>query len=223
MSSKVISVVGAVLFGVVLLATTTQGCGGGSSGGNPRVTCEKSCDKIAECTGFTQGVAQCKSNCAQTASGGATGTQNACPGMTAAQLSAKADTCLAMSCDVLLDCLANICPTATGAGGATGAAGRSATGAAGSTTGAAGFAFDGSIPGFDGGFVGAAGSAGSTCATACTKADTCCKAFPGANPADCTYKADCDAASDMASEVMVCNLFLQTSAVLGASQPAACK
>ena len=74
---------------------------------------------------------------------------------------------------------------ATGTAGTTGSRGTSgnagSTGGAGSTgaagfTGGAGFGFDGGFAGFgfDGGLVGTAGTSGSTCATACTKADACC-------------------------------------------------
>jgi len=76
--------------------------------------------------------------------------------------------------------------------------------------------------------VGTAGTAGSTCDTACTKADSCCQAINAATNAGqtCTFLTDCNSANagaDKMDAVSNCNLELQVSAAFGASQPAACK
>jgi hypothetical protein len=60
--------------------------------------------------------------------------------------------------------------------------------------------------------------------TAGTKAEACCKALPGANPASCTFVSQCESAgANQAQVVQACNGILQTAALLGASTPAACK
>lgn len=251
MSNKIISVLGVLAAGLGLLAATTQGCGGSSSSGNVVDTCDKLCDKEASCNpaivalmpGFA---AQCKSSCASSANGGSTGSKGvmtSCPGVTTDQAIAKANTCLAGTCDNLDSCLGAICPGGSGTAGtsgtagstgAAGHAGSSGSGNAGSTgaagfTGGAGFGFDGGFAGFglDGGFLGTAGTAGSTCDTACTKAQACCialGALTDGGSSDCTLKMDCDnAGANMAQAVASCNAELQVSAILGPNQPAACK
>ena len=164
-----------------------------------------------------------------------------CPGLTTDQAVAKFNVCLGGTCDNLLSCIGMICPTASGtagtsgAAGSTGAAGHGGTSGAGTagtnggagSSGAAGFTGAAGF-GFDGGFPGTAGTAGSTCDTACTKADSCCQAINAATNAgqSCKLKMSCDSANagtDKMNAVSNCNLELQVSAALGASQPAACK
>jgi len=238
MSNKIISVLGVLAAGLGLLAATTQGCGGSSSSGTVVNTCNMLCDKEASCNpqiatlmpGF---VAQCKSSCSSSANGGSSGTgsMTSCPGVTADQAVAKANTCIAGACDNLLSCLGMICPSASGTAGTSGTAG--STGAAGhggssgsaGSTGAAGFT-GGAGFGFDGGLLGAAGTAGSTCDTACTKADACCHAVNALSDGgqSCTFMMTCaNAGANTAQAVAGCNAELELTALLGASQPAACK
>lgn len=247
MSNKIISVLGVLAAGLGLLAATTQGCGGGSSSGSFVDTCNMICDKEASCNpqivALTPGfAAQCKSSCASSANGGSTGTKgvmSSCPGVSTDQAIAKANMCFAGSCDNLDSCLGAICPGGSGTAGSTGTAGHGtagttggggSSGAAGSTggagsTGAAGFT-GGAGFGFDGGLLGTAGTAGSTCDTACTKADSCCHALNAATDGgqSCTFKMDCDSAgANSAQAVTACNAELELIALLGANEPAACK
>jgi hypothetical protein len=174
MSKGMLSFVGIALGVLVLMATTTQGCGGGSgSSANTTEVCNKFCDKEASCNPqFAAFVSQCKASCANP--GGGTGSQNnmtSCPGLTADQAIAMFNNCLSMACGAFETCVENICPSggnagSTGSAGSTGNAG--STGSAGTTGGHAGTT--GSA-----GSTGSAGASGSgTCAATCAKAKTCC-------------------------------------------------
>jgi hypothetical protein len=230
MSSKVMSVLAAVIMGVAFLAGTTQGCGGGSSGTSATAICNKLCNKVRECYGDAPGadqvVTQCNTTCVQNV-GDSTGPSAKCGNLTPAQASARFDLCYPMACPAFQTCATNVCgggTTGTAGTGATGAGGTTGTAGTGSSTGAAGFAFDGSIPNFDGsipgfdasGLLGSGGSAGSTCGTACAKADQCCAALGQQN---CGLAAACTAGT---GNVQSCNAFLQLANLSGAA-PAACK
>ena len=75
MSNKIMTVVGAFALGLGILASTTQGCGGGSSGPSPAdiaAICNQSCMTAVKCAGgfitMDQCVQQCTA-CAKTQSG----------------------------------------------------------------------------------------------------------------------------------------------------------
>jgi hypothetical protein len=223
MPNKMMKLVGVLAVGLWLLASTTQGCGGSSGSGDLASLCNQGCATTVKCAmGFIT-MDQCVKSC---------NAQSSCSNVSA--IIAGGQKCVGMTdCAAAQACaVQNIPACVTGAGGTSGAgtgghAGTSSVGSAGTnggagTSGGAGTTGAGGMTGA-GGVFGAAGTAGTTCATACTKADACCKALPGAMPANCTFKADCDAASDMAMAVNDCNILLQTAAALGASEPAACK
>ena len=241
MSNKAISVLGVLAAGLGLLAGTTQGCGGGNSSASFTDTCNMVCDKEASCNPqFAAGVSACKNNCASSASDASTSTSvmNSCPNMSQDQVIAKANSCIAGSCTALLGCLESICPSGnTGADGGAGAGmagttGAGTTGTSGAGTGVDGAGTAGTVGAAGAGTGGAGGAGGSasggtTCDTACTKADACCLAatagMPDAGQA-CMFEADCVAAgANTSSVVMLCNQLLQSEANLGPATPAACK
>jgi hypothetical protein len=213
MSSKVISVLGAVAVGLAFLAGATQGCG--SSGSSSADLCDRTCQKTVQCFPGIVTLEACKSLCTQNSPGanGKTCTNEAA-------ILAKSNECLGkatcpefQACgETIPDCQTG--PTGTAGTGSTGAGGTTGTAGSGST-GAAGFTFDG-------GLLGSAGSAGNTCATACAKADTCCNAVPQAG-GQCTFKASCDGAgANQSQAVQLCNSFLSGVVALP-NAPAACK
>jgi hypothetical protein len=243
MRNKLLTLVGMFMVGLGALAATTQGCGGssGPSAADINAVCTQGCKTEVMCiAGLTMD--SCVSRCT---SGVKTGSGASCSNSDAIVSAAK--TCAAMTdCTALETCFLGLPKCMTGSGGSTGSAGQTAggagsTGSAGSTvtggagsTGSAGITGGGGVFGGGGIFGGAgifgtggnfgiAGVGGTTCDTACTKADACCKALPGANAANCTFKANCDAATDMTTAVKDCNGVLETASLLGANEPAACK
>jgi hypothetical protein len=216
-------VFGAMVVGAAFIAATSQGCGGGSSGTNTVDLCNRLCTKTVECAGGFITLDQCKAQCtSETMSSGGQRCTNE------AAIVSKVNECLAKpDCPMFIQCGMTVPECAGSSSGAAGTGSSGAggtTGAAGSSsTGAAGFTFDGSVPFDASGLLGSGGSAGSTCGTACVKAEACCKALPGANPASCNFVAQCNAATNPDQIVQACNGVLQTSAFFGAQQPAACK
>ncbi|HTA18681.1 MAG TPA: hypothetical protein VK989_05285, partial [Polyangia bacterium] len=97
------------------------------------------------------------------------------------------------------------------------------------TSGGAGTSGGGTAGSSGGGTAGASGtSAGTTCDTACKKADACCKGAAAAGQGDasqCTFQTDCDGvpAADQLTLVSLCNQLLTEEAMLGANAPTGCK
>jgi len=238
MRNKLLTLVGMFMVGLGALAATTQGCGGssGPSAADINSICTQACKTEVSCSMGFLTMDGCVSTCT---SGAKTSAGTSCSNTDAIVSGAK--TCAAMTdCTKLATCFEALPKCMTGSGGSTGSAGHTAGGAG--STGSAGITGSGGLTGGagifgtggnfggagifgTGGNFGIAGIGGSTCATACTKADACCNALPGAQAGDCTFKADCDAAAtaDMANQVMACNALLQTAGILGANEPAACK
>jgi hypothetical protein len=236
MNSKVLTVVGIVVLGLGALAATTPGCGSSSGGaGDFASVCAQGCPTIVKCSGGVLTMSACLTSCTAKAS---------CSNASA--ILAGSQKCVGMTdCTAAGACAAaNIPDCATGAGGSTSAGsagsmsagnagstgsagstgGAGSTGSAGSTTGGGGQGGGAGLLGTAGNF-GIAGVGGTTCDTACMKADACCKALPGANAANCTFKMMCDAATaaNMSQIVSGCNFILTEAAALGANAPAACK
>ena len=247
MSNKVIPMLGVLVGGLALIAGTTQGCGGGSSGspdggntsaGNFTQLCTSFCNKDIACTPnippaeTATAQATCMTDCMNNVPTGATSTNSNCPSLTVSVAESKLNACLSVACSMLDACVEAICPSgnSTGTGGTTGSgnAGTTGSGNAGTT----GSGNGGTTGG--GGSSGAGGStaAGTTCDTACAKADNCSAAINALSgdagaPTGTSLKATCEnapTAAEQASVVNSCNEYLTTLApLLGAQEPAACK
>jgi hypothetical protein len=230
MGNRLFTTVGALVLGLGILAATTQGCGSNSgtpSAADINAVCNKGCMTGVRCSAGFLTMDQCVAKCT---SGAKSSTGATCKNLDA--IVAKANSCANMTdCTAFAMCFNGFpeCDT-SGAAGNGGGAGTS--GGAG-TTGAGGFNFDGGFPfdanAFDGGFSPDAG--GSTCATACVKADSCCNALTaaGVTGADnCDLKATCDGAGANASSVVAgCNGYLLSASFVATAQgktvPDACK
>lgn len=219
MSSKVMKVFGVLMVGAAFMTGAIQGCGGGSSGTNIADLCNRTCTKVVECAGGFITLEQCKTECNSDMGGGRTCTNESAIVAKVNECLAKPDCATFAACgETVPDCQS---PTSGAAGTGAGAGGTTGTAGTGST-GAAGFQFDGSVPFDASGLLGSGGSAGTSCATACTKADACCAAVAGGT--NCAFKSSCDTAgANQAQTVQICNAFLNSTVGLGAQQPAACK
>jgi hypothetical protein len=164
MSKGIVSFLGFAIAGVVLLATTTEGCGGGSST-NVKDVCAKSCNKAQTCNDLHgQTLQQCTDLCAALAGGSSGSSSNSCGGQSTDQIGAKFDACIAMSCDTYQACEAQICAgNNAGAAGASGAAGAHGTAGASGAAGAHGTA----------GASGGADVLQQICSSECNKFDSC--------------------------------------------------
>jgi hypothetical protein len=230
-SNKLISVVGALALGVVVLASTTQGCGGGSgSSASFTSTCESACDKEIQCEGanipaneLAAATAACKSNCTNTTSSSSAYNSSKCPGVSEAQAISKANACIAGTCDALVSCLSAICPSSNGGAGTTGAGTAGTTSGSGSgSTGAAGTHATGAAGTSGGGAgttgAGAGGTAGGDCQTTCAKAAPCCTALATFSHADAgttcdMYTSICTQTS-ASNALQACQAILQTGVAL---------
>ena len=212
MTNKLLSVFGALGMVLGLLAATTQGCGGSSS--SVAETCNKVCDKEGSCNPqFASFVSQCKTSCANP--GGSSGSNNPtnCPGLTQDQAIAKANDCLAMSCDTFESCLLGICGNSTGSAGSngSGSAGSNGSGNAGST----GHAGSGGGAGSSG----SAGAGGGDCTATCAKAQICCMGLAtktGNDPSQCMFNDPSLCSGANASQAaQSCQSVITSSAPLG--------
>ena len=213
MSKGTSSLLGLAVAGLVLLATTSQGCGGssGSSSANAVDVCNRFCDKEAMCTPQIT-AAQCKTLfCANIGAGGSTGTSSGgCGNLTADQATAKFNNCLTMECAAFMTCAQTVC--SGGSVGTTGSAGHTGSGGATGSGGTVG----------SGGATGSGGAAGGDCAATCAKAGTCCAALfalTGGDATQCSaYSTACTSSS--AQALQPCQLVLSSGANAGV---AACK
>jgi hypothetical protein len=245
MSKRVISVLGALSLTVVALASTTQGCGGGGGASSADVTaaCENLCNKEATCNPAEATLikASCMTSCSNTAAGGSTGSTSMtdCPGVSESDAISKANACAAGTCDALLSCIESICPSnasggaGTGSTGAAGGVGTGSTGSAGTGAGSAGTTGTAGTGAGSAGTTGAGGFAfpdggtsfGTTCATACAKADACCAAVnaEAGTTTACNFLTECNSApTETATFVAICNETLDGVDTSPAA-PAACK
>ncbi|HVU52996.1 MAG TPA: hypothetical protein VHL80_20075 [Polyangia bacterium] len=251
MPNKLMTLVGIFVLGLGALAATTQGCGGGSSAPSAAdiaSVCNQACTTEVGCSMGLLTMDACVSTCT---SGAKTAAGTTCSNTDAIVAAAKQ--CAAMTnCAALGACFSTLPKCATGSGGSTGSAGHAASGTAGVTvTGGAGITVTGTggvtggggititggggitITG-GGGVLGTGGltGAGTTCATACVKADACCNALGAADAGVgmCMYKSTCDlapTAQDMSNYVLQCNGFLigapAIAEIEGITVPDACK
>jgi hypothetical protein len=232
MSKNVISMLGAAVVGVVLVGSATQGCGGSSGGaGDLPSLCNQGCTQEIKC-GAPLSMSDCVTSCEKEAS---------CSNVDA--IVAAGQKCLGITdCTALATCGSNIpdCVSSGSAGASGGGtAGSSGNGTAGTSGGGTAGASGGGTAGASGGGTagasggGTAGSSGTpggtTCDTACAKADACANAIAVLIHADAgagSLKALCDSqsAADQVSTVAGCNMILSSAATMaGAALPAACK
>ncbi len=223
MSKNVISMLGAAVVAVVLVGSATQGCGGSSGGaGDLASLCNQGCTQEMKC-GVPGSVSNCVATCEKEAS---------CSNVDA--IVAAGQKCLGITdCTALDTCGMNIPDCVMGSAGSSGGtAGTSGGGTAGTSGGGTAGASGGGTAGTSGG--GTAGtsgtSAGTTCDTACKKADDCTKAIDAiaghADASTTSLQASCDSAgaTDQAMIVETCNSYLTSFAsLLGAQEPAVCK
>jgi hypothetical protein len=239
MSKNVISMLGAAIVGVVLVGSATQGCGGGggASSADVAAACTNLCNKEASCNPAEAALikASCMSGCSNTAAGGSSGTGTSmtdCPGLSESDAITKVNACANGTCDALDGCLGAICPSGGTAGTSAGStAGTSGGGTAGTSGGGTAGTSGGGTAGTSGG--GTAGTTGNpggtTCDTACAKADACANAVAVLSHSDAgsgtSLKTGCDSqsAADQVSTVSACNMILSEAAMLGAIEPTACK
>lgn len=186
MSKKWTAIVGGMLLVVAFLAGTTQGCG--SSRDNAVDLCNQGCDKFGMCfTDPAPTAAQIQQCKAGCSSQVGSGGGATCTNEAAIVSAYKS--CLGMSCETFLSCLDTI-PECQG--GAAGSGGGGSTGQ------------------------GGGGGTGSASCSICTKANACCMAIPGGNPADCTLSAtDCAASgANQATYIQGCQTILSLGMVL---------
>jgi len=202
---------GAAVVGLVLVGSATQGCGGSSGGsGDLATACNNACPTIVRCSGGIETMAKCLTDC---------NAQASCTNVSA--IISAGEKCEGMSdCTAVAQCSQSV-PDCIKGGGTAGASGGGTAGASGGgTAGASG-----------GGTAGTSGTmpGGTTCDTACAKADACAAAVSALSHTDAgiggSLKTECDAqsAADQLSTVAACNMILSEAAMLGAVEPAACK
>jgi hypothetical protein len=225
MSKNVVSMLGAAIVGIVLVGSATQGCGGGGGGaGDLSSQCTQGCTQEVKCSGGFLSMSACVTDCEKAAS---------CSNVDA--IVAAGQKCLGITdCTALATCGSNIpdCVSSGSAGASGGGtAGMSGGGTAGASGGGTAGASGGGTAGASGGgTAGASGTpVGTTCDTACAKADACANAIAVLIHADAgagSLKALCDSqsAADQVSTVAGCNMILSSAATMaGAALPAACK
>ena len=194
MSKNVISMLGAVVVGVVLVGSATQGCGGSSS--DPASVCSTACTKAVSCSMGTVTMSACVSDCeAQTKDSSGQSCSNSDAILSAYQKCGDMTDCTAAE-----TCAATTIPKCAGASGTAGAGG---TTSAGTTCDTACKKADDCTKAIDA----IAGHADAAAAT-------------GSLQASC----DAAGPTDQATLVMSCNSYLTTFApLLGAQEPAVCK
>ncbi|HEX4403718.1 MAG TPA: hypothetical protein VH560_02750 [Polyangia bacterium] len=206
---------GAAIVGVVLVGSATQGCGGssGPSAADISSACNKACATELKCFPGVLTMDTCVSDCMK---GAESQTGSTCTNQAA--IVSAAEACANMTdCTALATCETNL-PKCEG-GGTAGASGGGTAGASGGgTAGASG-----------GGTAGASGTSpgGTTCDTACAKADACSAAISALIHADAgtgSLKTLCDgqSAADQVSTVAGCNMVLTQAAAIPGT-PAACQ
>jgi hypothetical protein len=225
MSKNVISMLGAAVVGLVLVGSATQGCGGSSS--DPASVCNTACTKAVSCSMGTVTMSTCVSGCeAQTKDSSGQSCSNSDAILSAFQK------CGAMSdCTAAVTCAETTIPKCAGTSGSAGTSGTAGTsGSAGASGGGtAGTSGGGTAGASGGGTAGTSGtSGGTTCDTACAKADLCANALAVLVHTDAgtgSLKTLCDSqsAADQLSTVSTCNMILSSAAMAGAAEPAACK